>query len=160
MLAVFGMTAHAKVKDEKVNAGGLNAFSIIQFGKLSFDKAQWKDLQYKTEQEWVAEMAAIEGMFQGFLKDELSKKTVVFAAGKKAGLEVTFSDTKVERGYGFGIGPWGSIATTVTMKDVTTKKVVYQAVLWARKTNTFDMKSQMKSSSETLAEDIAKILSK
>ena len=164
-LAVFVSCASSSVYKETAPAESLNKYTVIHVNNLTLDKSVWKDVGLKSEEEWAAVASGANSEFQKSLRENLPGKTVSFAeAGAKlpakAELEITLSEGKIGRGYMFAIGPWGAIETTVTIKNVKSNTVVYQAVIEARKTNTFSLNDQMQGSAKKVAENIAGVLNK
>ena len=158
---IMSFPVSSKIKDVKVKPGGMSTYSSILVGKLSFDKTQWKDLGYKSQEEWSQAIDTTEMAFQDSVKKELSKKTVTFVKNTvNAELEITFSETKFDRGYGFGVGPWGAITTTMTVKEIKTGNVLFQGVLNARKNNEFSIDKQLQKTAEGIARDLPDILKK
>ena len=115
-------SAHSKILNTEIKSKGLKEFKVIHFGDLKLDKKQWTGLGYKSEQEWITDIKEIEGVFKKYLKKYAKGRTLTFAIDSKkipkdCELKISFSKTKIDRGYGFGIGPWGSITTLMTIEN-------------------------------------------
>ncbi len=162
ILAIAGISAcilmsctGTSEKSVTVDSGSISKYSTIQVGSLSIDRGQWKELSYKSEQEYDQALSSAEETFRNRLKENLAGKKIIFGRGA-AEVGVSFSNSKVDRGYKFGAGPWGSISTTVTITDMKTKKVVYEATLEAVKAHSFSHAVQLQQAAQQIADQLAK----
>jgi hypothetical protein len=150
------------IKNETGNPAGMNQYTAVYVGNLSLDKDVWKDLDLKSEAEWLSIIASVNKAFQNSLKEALSSKKVTIGNTNPAQkqLAITLSEGEVDRGYRFGSGPWGSITTTVTIRNVKNNTIAYQGTLEAKKSGTFSLETQLQKAAEEIAGRIAMILSK
>ncbi len=159
ILTILALLLGFSVSAWSDNAAGLNQYSAIQVGKLALDQSKWKDLGYKSEQEWKASIANINTAFQQALQASLPRKQLTFAdRGAKTGLAVTFSKVMVDHGYAYR-GPWGSISADVTIKDVKLNKIVYQGNI-SKQAGTFSLELQLQNAAREIAVALAEILIK